>query len=101
MVDQNKIRRETMRWNIMLALNNARPVGAYEELVLSIVQAVFLDASAMELRRELDYLDGRGMIRLTKEPHGRWFAELTRDGVDVVEYTVTCDPGIGRPAKYW
>lgn len=101
MVDHNKVRREAMRWNIMLALNNARPVGAYEELVLSIVQAMYLDASAMELRRELDYLASRGMVNLTKEPNGRWFAAMTRDGVDVVEYTVVCDPGIGRPAKYW
>jgi hypothetical protein len=27
--------------------------------------------------------------------------KLTRIGIDVVEYTVECDPGIARPKKYW
>lgn len=101
MVDHQKIRRETLRWNILLTLNNARPIGAYEELVLSTIRAVFGDASAMEVRRELDYLSDRELVHLVKEPSGRWFSELKRHGVDVVEYTIECDPGIGRPAKYW
>lgn len=101
MIDPNKVRRETMRWNILLVLNNARPVGAYEELVLATIQGMFPDASALEVRRELDYLADRKLVEVNKEPSGRWFAELIRYGVDVVEYTVECDPGIGRPAKYW
>jgi hypothetical protein len=100
-VDEAKIRREGMRWNLLLSLNNARPIGAYEELLLSIVQAIYLDATAMEVRRELDYLADRRLVDLTKEPGGRWLAELTRYGVDIVEYTVECQPGIARPAKYW
>ena len=32
---------------------------------------------------------------------GRWFADLTRFGTDVAEYTIDCDPGIARPQKYW
>ena len=51
--------------------------------------------------RELDYLADRDLLEVRKEPGGRWHAELARYGVDVVEYTVDCDPGIGRPAKYW
>lgn len=101
MIDPNKVRRETMRWNILLVLNNARPVGAYEELILATVQGMFPDASALEVRRELDYLADRDLVDLRKEPSGRWFGNLKRYGVDVVEYTVECDPGIGRPAKYW
>lgn len=101
MIDANKVRRETMRWNILLTLNNARPVGAYEELVLATMQGYFPDASALEIRRELDYLADRDLLDVRKEPGGRWHAELARYGVDVVEYTVDCDPGIGRPAKYW
>lgn len=101
MIDPNKIRRETMRWNILLVLNNARPIGAFEELVLAAMQGMFPDASALEVRRELDYLADRELVDLRKEPSGRWFADLSRYGVDVAEYTVDCDPGIGRPAKYW
>jgi hypothetical protein len=101
MIDQTKVRRESMRWLILLTLNNARPIGAYEELVLATLQAMYQDATPMELRRELDYLADRGLVELRKEPSGRWFADLTRDGTDVAEYTVECDPGIARPPKYW
>ena len=101
MVDQSKVRRESMRWNILLTLNNARPIGAYEELVLSTIQAIYPDATALELRRELDYLAGRSLVELKKEPSGLWFADVTRYGVDIAEYTVDCQPGIARPVKYW
>ena len=101
MVDQSKVRRESMRWNILLTLNNARPIGAYEELVLSTIQAIYPDATALELRRELDYLADRCLVELKKEPGGRWFADVTRYGVDIAEYTVDCQPGIARPVKYW
>ena len=101
MVDQAKVRRESMRWNILLTLNNARPIGAYEELVLSTIQAIYPDATALEVRRELDYLADRSLVELKKEPSGRWFADVTRDGVDIAEYTVDCQPGIARPVKYW
>mgnify|MGYP000331876245 CR=1 FL=1 len=101
MIDTAKVRRESMRWNILLILNNARPVGAYEELVLATLQSIYPDATALELRRELDYLADRQLVTLNKEPSGRWFAELNRHGTDVAEYTVECDPGIARPTKYW
>ena len=101
MVDQSKVRRESMRWNILLTLNNARPIGAYEELVLSTIQAIYPDATALELRRELDYLADRKLADLRKEASGTWFADLTRYGVDIAEYTIDCAPGIARPVKYW
>lgn len=100
-LDTAKIRRESMRWNILLTLNNARPMGAYEELILSTVQSIYPDTTALELRREIDYLADRSLVDLRKEPSGRWFADLTRYGVDVAEYTVDCQPGVARPAKYW
>lgn len=101
MIDTAKVRRESMRWNILLILNNARPVGAYEELVLATMQSIYPDATALELRRELDYLADRQLVTLNKEPSGRWLADLSRHGTDVAEYTVECDPGIARPQKYW
>ena len=101
MIDQAKVRRETLRWDILLTLNNASPIGAYEELILATIQSVFADATALEVRRAMDYLGDRELIQLRKEPGGRWWADLTRYGTDVVEYTIDCDPGIGRPAKYW
>ncbi|TAM72319.1 hypothetical protein EPN44_16005 [bacterium] len=100
-VDMDKVRRESIRWTILLTLNNGRPTYLYEEVVLAVVQAVYPDASALEVRRELDYLDDRKLISVVKEPGGRWRGELTHYGVDVAEYTVDCLPGIARPPKYW
>ncbi len=99
--DLAKARRESLRWLILLTLNNARPIGAFEEVVLSVAQSVYPDATALEVRRELDYLNDRVLVTLDKQPSGRWHAELTRHGVDITEYTVDCQPGIARPVKYW
>ena len=101
MIDPAKIRRESIRWMILLTLNNARPIGAWEELIQSTIQAVYTDITPMELRRELEYLHARRLMDLKKDPAGRWEAQLTRYGTDVAEYTVECDPGIARPQKYW
>lgn len=100
-IDQAKIRRESLRWLILLTLNNARPVGAYEIPILAVAQSEYPDATPLEIRRELDYLGDRDLVKLTKEPSGRWFADLTRYGTDIAEYTIDCEPGIARPAKYW
>lgn len=100
-IDTARIRRENLRWLIILTLNNARPIGAFEGPVLSVAQSEYPDATPLELRREMDYLHGRELVRLDKQPGGRWFAELTRTGVDLAEYTIACEPGIARPAKYW
>ena len=97
----DKVRRESMRWTLMLALNKARPYTSNERFLLAVMQAIYPDATALELRRELDYLADRRMLELVKEPSGTWFGDLTRLGVDVVEYTVDCGPGIARPQKYW
>jgi hypothetical protein len=101
MADLSKIRRETIRWQIILTLNNARPVGAFERMVLSVIQAEYPDSTQNEVRRELDYLASRNLVELKKRPDGRWFAELSRYGVDVAEYTVDVEPGIARPEKYF
>lgn len=101
MIDMEKVRREQMRWVLLLGLNNASPEGAYEEVLLAIVQALHPDASKLEVRKHLDYLENRRLVELRKEPNGRWWADLTRYGSDVVEYTVDCEPGIARPEKYW
>lgn len=100
-IDQAKIRRESLRWLIILTLNTARPIGAYEGPILSVAQSEYPDASPLELRRELDYLADRELVKLEKQPGGKWFADLTRIGTDLAEYTIPCEPGIARPEKYW
>ena len=42
MTDIVKARRESMRWLLSNTLNNARPLGAMDVLLLSVVQAILL-----------------------------------------------------------
>ena len=101
MVDHVKVRRESMRWNLLNTLNKARPYTSNEQFLLEVMRAIYPDATALEIRRELDYLGDRDLVDLNKMPSGAWFADLTRYGVDIAEYTIDCDPGIARPVKYW
>ncbi len=101
MVDHAKVRSESMRWNLINTLNKARPYTSNEQFLLEVMRAIYPDATALEIRRELDYLGDRDLVDLNKTPSGAWFADLTRYGVDIAEYTIDCDPGIARPVKYW
>jgi hypothetical protein len=100
-IDPAKTRRESMRWLVLLTLNTSRPIDPHEAVVLSTVQGMYPDATAIELRRELDYLADRSLVTIEKSPSGPWVAGLTSLGVDIAEYTVDCRPGIARPVKYW
>ncbi|MCC8457264.1 hypothetical protein [Photorhabdus aegyptia] len=101
MIDVARVRRESLRWSLLVALNKTRPYTASETLLLDISRAIYPDVTALELRKELDYLADRKLIDLNKQPSGSWFADLTRIGVDVVEYTIECGLGVARPEKYW
>jgi hypothetical protein len=85
----------------LLTLHNAVPVGAYEQLVHVMIQAVFPDMTALEVRRQLDYLAHRKLVNVHKEMGDHWLISLTRHGINMVEYSVACDPGIARPVEYW
>lgn len=101
-IDLDKQRRELLRWHILLVLNVARPIGASEDLILAAVNDMKAQVTQHELRRELDYLEERELLKITgKGTAAGWHAELTRTGIDVAEYTVECDPGIARPKKYF
>jgi len=101
MIDPEKARRENLRWYILLTLNSARPLGASEAVILSTIQGIIPDCTIRELRNELDYLAHRQLLDLKGINSPCWHADLTRIGIDVVEYTVDCEPGIARPQKYW
>jgi hypothetical protein len=90
-----------MRWILLLALNYGRPNPVTEALIAGTARELIADASPLEIRRELDYLEGRKLVVVRREPSGQWLAEITRHGIDIVEYTTDCEPGIARPAKYW
>lgn len=92
-----KARREAMRWHLLSATNVSRPVGIYTEALLPIIQSVYPDATHQEVRRELDYLEERELCKIHRDPMDRWFVDLTRCGIDYVEYTIDAQPGIARP----
>ncbi len=96
-----KARREGMRWHLVNTLHKARPYTTSEVFLLDVIRGIYPDATALELRQQLDYLADRKMVELNKQPSGMWFADLTSLGVDIAEYTVECYPGIARPEKYW
>lgn len=100
-LDFAKVRRESLRWLLLLALNHARPVAAHESLLTTTARGVYTDATDMEIRRELDYLEDRKMVKITRHPAGFWTVEPTALGTDIAEYTVDCHAGIARPEKYW
>ena len=100
-IDLKQHEREQSRWLILSVLNAARPIGTNEGLILSTIQSVLPGVTQQELRREMTYLEDRKLIEISQQHTGTWFGKLTRNGVDLVEYTVPVDPGIARPPRYW
>ncbi|WP_311419722.1 hypothetical protein [Kingella denitrificans] len=96
-----KARREGMRWHLINTLNKARPYTSSEVFLLDVMRGIYPDVTALELRQQLEYLQDRRLLDLTKQPSGMWFADLNRLGVDIAEYTIDCQAGIARPEKYW
>ncbi len=100
-VDLHKVRRESMRWHLLNALDKARPLGALDVLLLDVVRCIYADASINELHTQMDYLEGCDLIDIRKQPDGHWHGKLTAVGANAVEYTSDCPMGIARPSKYW
>lgn len=96
-----KARREGMRWHLINTLNKARPHTSSETFLLDVMRGIYPNITALELRQQLEYLQDRELLNLTKQPSGMWFADLNRHGVDIAEYTIECEAGIARPEKYW
>lgn len=92
------LRRGAIRWHLLATINWVRPQpGMHTSGLLPVIQSVYADATEHEIRRELDYLEERQLVKIFRDPLDYWTAELTRDGIDVVEYTVECDAGVSRP----
>jgi hypothetical protein len=97
-----RAKREDLRWHILRTLDAGRPQPVAEGLIMRVVGDIGHGISPNELRRELDYLRERGLVHV----HGgddqpTWLCHLTRYGIDIVEYSIPCEPGIARPKRYW
>lgn len=92
-------RREFIRWILLLAANINRPTHSTLRFLLGVVRGEYKDATEVQVRRELDYLESRDLAKVFTDPLGQVSIDLTRHGIDVAEYTVPVEPGIARPAK--
>lgn len=101
MPDLAAARRADLRWHILVCANAARPYTASETLLMEALRDIVPGLTPLELRQELDYLVARELLSIASRQTEIWVTTITRHGVDVVEYTVDVDPGIGRPQKYW
>jgi len=99
-MDLEKPRREELRWLILRALYAAQPVGTAETIIRNAIEPIIPDATVMEIRRELDYLAERDLVSIVEKDRPTWFAKINRYGIDVVEYTIPCHPGIARPRNW-
>ena len=88
-----------MRWIVLLAMNINRPTHATLHFLRQVVRGEYADATELQVRRELDYLESRDLVKVFTDPLGQVSAELTRFGIDIAEYTVDVEPGIARPPK--
>lgn len=100
-IDLEKAHREQIRWRILKVLDAGRPDPVSEIIIFQVMQDAALPITPSGLRRELDYLEDRKLATLSGRGTPVWSAQLTRYGVDVVEYTLECLPGIARPTKWY
>jgi hypothetical protein len=94
-----RARREFMRWIVLMTADLWRPSPATLRSLLGVVQGEYPDVTELELRRELDYLESRELLKVFEDPLGQLRVDLTRYGIDIAQYTVAVEPGIARPPK--
>lgn len=100
-VDMERIQREETRWRILRALDAGRPTPVSDTIIFRALCDINLPITMRDVRRELHYLVERQLVRITGGKDGYpMLAELTRIGIDLVEYTIPCESGISRPPKW-
>jgi hypothetical protein len=100
-MDLEQKQREEARWRILRVLDAGRPIAVSENIVWRVLHDIRLPMSVSTVRREIDYLRGLGLIEIEGADTETWYAKLTAQGVDVVEYTLAAPAGVARPRKYW
>ncbi len=96
-------RKENLRWLIVYALDFARPVGTSDAVIHSAILKIDEETTLIEVRKGLDYLEGKKLVQVDRKKAPTWLAKLTADGVDFVEYNERDDlntKGIARPEQW-
>jgi len=100
-IDLEQKNREEARWRMLRVVDAGRPIAVSEQIIWRVLADIKLSLSLNAVRRELAYLRDLGLLELESEETETWFAKLTANGVDVVEYNFPSPAGIARPRKYW
>jgi hypothetical protein len=98
-IPYREAKRRLIRWIVLDALNYGRPFPIAEPIVLSVIRGAPMQCTALELRRDLEYLEICRCLVLGRHEGAPWTAELTRAGIDIADYTVEVEPGIARPTR--
>jgi hypothetical protein len=100
----DRVRRESLRWQILLVLYHCRENFTRESQILAVIDDSIDNCFMHELRRELSYLESKKLLKIEQKSTacGKvWSAQIEHAGVDFVEYNSDDLTGIARPAKYW
>lgn len=62
--------------DILLVLKYAHPIGAFDSLILSVIQSEHPNTTQDRMRRELNYLAERDLIKVEHNPDGRLHCKL-------------------------
>ncbi len=89
--------RRILRGRILHALDVSRAFPLMDTLLVETVSDPGAPLTIEMLRCELQYLAQQALLTIT-ERHGNWCAQITHQGTDVSEGTVSCPAGIApRP----
>jgi hypothetical protein len=89
--------REEARWLILRVLYMSHPVQASEAIILRTLSSVELPVTTANIRRELSYLEDKGLLAVVSKKQSNWQSRITAYGMDVVEYAKDAPAGIARP----
>lgn len=74
--------RKAIRAVAFAAVDSSRPIGIFESLILCVLQGVPIQCSETELRRELCYLEKKGVIRIDRVDGAPWMARIAGPATD-------------------
>ena len=69
-------RRKAIRAIAFAAIESSRPIAIWETTILSVLRGVPIQCRETELRRELCYLEDKGIIRLDRVDGAPWMARI-------------------------
>lgn len=97
-IDVQKFKLQEARWRILRVLDQVRPEGANDAMIVFALEGAAIRLDAAGVHRELSYLADKGLVKYDQTDEG-WYAKLTATGVEVVDYSIPAPTGIARPKR--